>query len=236
MHYWNRDNFEGMKSIGEQYASVKGYELFGKYCLQKEQGLRRLAASSIKEFVADAKKRPLEGQRAIARDLSSLVFWHGEAHQLLAHPLVEFLKEVLGRWTADEPNNPTPYKWLGYVTGDISAYERAFVLDPKDEICISQIAHAHLGDIDYQTHHLSESLFLGDIRDAKSSLEQAERLIAALSSQDLRLEMQNELEYYNDLLTCWEEYSNLETDTSFPHWCASKGKIFNFWSAVHHGK
>lgn len=235
MYYWNRDNFEGLRSIGEKYASIKGYELFGKYCLQKEQGLKKLAISSIKEFVADAKKRPLKGQRAIAKELSSLGFSHGEVHQLFAHPLMKFLKEVLDRWAADEPNNPIPYKWLGYVTGDITAYEHALALDPKDEICISRITHAHLSSIAYQTHHLSESIFLGDISDAKSSLEKAKHLIATLSSRDLKLEMQNELEYCNNLLACWEEYSSLEIYDSFPHWCASQGKRLNFGAVVYYG-
>lgn len=223
-----------MKSIGEKYASTKGYELFGKYCLQKEQGLKKLAVSSIKEFVADVKKRPIKEQRVIAAELSSLGFWHGEAHQLLAHPVVEFLKEALEHWAADEPNNPTPYKWLGYVAGDISAYERALALDPEDEICVSRIALSHLSDIDYQTHHLSESLFLGDLNDATSALEKAKYLIATLSSQDSKLEMQKELEYFNDLLACWEEYSSLKIEVSFPHWCTSKGKKFNFWSVMYY--
>lgn len=236
MNYWNRDNFEGMKSIGDKYSSIEGYELFGKYCLQKEQGLKKLAVSSIKDFVDYSKKQPLTEQRAVAEELSSLGFWHGEAHQLLAHPLVEFLKEVLHCWAADEPNNPTPHKWFGYVAGDISAYERALSLNPNDDICISQIVRTHLENIDYQTHHLSESILLGCINDAKLSLDQAGHLIATLGAQELKNNMQSELEYYTKLLSCWEEYSKLETSEPFPNWCASKGKKFNFWSVVYYGE
>ena len=234
MNYWNRDNFEGMKSIGEKYSSIEGYELFGKYCLQKELGLKKLAVSSIKDFVDYSKKQPLKEQRTIAEELSSLGFWHGEAHQLLAHPLVEFLKEVLQCWAADEPNNPTPHKWFGYVARDTSAYERALLLNPKDDICISQIVCADFGSIDYQTHHLSESILLGCINDAKYSLEKAGRLIETLSAQDLKNTMQSELEYYAKLLNCWEEYSSLGTSEPFPDWCASKGNKFNFWSVVYY--
>lgn len=234
MYYWNRDNFEGMKSIGEKYSSIEGYELFGKYCLQKELGLKKLAVSSIKDFVDYSKKQPLKKQRTIAEELSSLGFWHGEAHQLLAHPLVEFLKEVLQCWAADEPNNPTPHKWFGYVAGDTSAYERALSLNPKDDICISQVVRANFENIDYQTHHLSESILLGCINDAKYSLEKAGRLITKLSAQDLKNTMQGELEYYAKLLSCWEEYSSLGTNEPFPDWCASKGNEFNFWSVVYY--
>ena len=234
MNYWNQSNFEGLKSVGEKFSSYKGYELFGKYCLQKEQGLKKLAVASIKEFVSLSKSKSQTEQRCIAEELSSLGFWNGEIHQLLSHPLEEFLKEVLELWTAEEPDNPTPHKWLGYICGDISSYERALELDPSDEICISRIAQTHLNDVDFQTHHLSESLLLGDFDDAKNSLQLAQSLIDTLSTEEIRLKMQNELEYYNSLLGCWEEYSKLGIEQSFPDWCASKGEKFNFWSIVYY--
>jgi hypothetical protein len=234
MHYWNKDNFEGLKSVGEKYSSIGGYELFGKYCLQKEQGLKKLAVASIKEFVSSAKNKPAEEQKAIAEELSSLGFWNGQIHQLLAHPLVEYLKGVLEHWVSDEPDNPVPHKWLGYIAGDISFYEKAHQLDPKDEICINRIAQAHLNDVDYQTHHLSESVFLGDFNDAKKSLQAAQSLIDRLTTEAIKSDMQNELDYFIRLLGCWEEYSCLGVEETFPNWCASKGKKFNLWSIVYY--
>ncbi|GLT19210.1 hypothetical protein GCM10007938_29920 [Vibrio zhanjiangensis] len=234
MDYWNKDNFEGLKSVGEKYSAVEGYELFGKYCLQKEKGLKKLAVSSIKEFVTVSKSKSLKVQREIAEELSSLGVWNSEIHQLLAHPLVEFLKSVLEQWTLDEPSNPIPHKWLGYIGGDLSSYERALEIDPTDEICISRIAQAHLNDVDYQTHHLSESLFLGDIRDATNSLQLVASLIDRLTTKHVRLKMRGELEYYNNLLSCWMEYSELGIDEPFADWCVSKGEKFNFWSIAYY--
>lgn len=234
MHYWNRDNFNGLKSVGEKYWAKEGYELFGKYCLQKEQGLKKAAVVSIKKFVSSVKNRTQKEQRVIAEELSALGFWNGDIHQLLAYPLVEFLNEVLKKWISDEPDNPTPYKWLGYVAQDISCYEKALQLDPKDEICINRIAQAHLNDVDHQAHHLSESLFLGEISDARKALQLAQSLIHRLSTEDIKTAMKNELEYYDRLLTCWEEYSSLGAKESFPNWCASKGQQFNFGSVVYY--
>lgn len=234
MYYWNKDNFEGLKSVGEKYSSKEGYELFGKYCLKKESGLKKQANSSIKEFISDVKHRSIQEQRNIAEELSALGFWNGEIHQLLSYPLVEFLKVVLENWVADELDNPIPHRWLGYMSGNISHYERALELNPKDDICIKRIASAHLNDVAYQTHHLSESLFLGKFADAESSLEKAGKLIATFNDQELKAEMQNELGYYKKLLACWNEYSNLEMEQPFPDWCASKGENFNFWSIVYY--
>ena len=234
MYYWNKDNFEGLKSVGEEYSSKEGYELFGQYCLKKENGLRAQANSSIQEFIADVKRRSIQEQRNIAEDLSALGFWNGKIHQLLSYPLVEFLKTVLEHWATDEPDNPIPHRWLGYMSGDLQHYERALELNPQDDICINRIALAHLNDVDYQTHHLSESLFLGDFADAETSLEKVGKLIATLSDKELMAHMRNELDYYKKLLACWNEYSNLDTEQPFPDWCASKGEDFNFWSIVYY--
>lgn len=236
MHYWNKDNFEGLKSVGEKYSSIGGYELFGKYCLQKEQGLKKPALASIMEFILSSKNKSVEEQRTIAEELSSLGFWNGQIHQLLAHPLVEYVRGVLEHWSRDEPNNPVPHKWLGYISGDISFYERTLQLDPNDEVCINRIAQTHLNDVDYQTHHLSESLFLGDINDAKNSLHIAQYLIERLTTKTIKFEMQSELEYYIRLLECWEEYSNSGVKEPFPSWCASIGEKFNFLSIVYYDK
>lgn len=236
MYYWNQDNFEGLKSVGDKYSAVEGYELFGKYCLQKEKGLKKLAVASIKEFVTVSKSRSLKVQREVAEELSSLGFWNSEIHQLLAHQLVEFLKGVLEQWASDDPNNPIPHKWLGYIGGDLSSYERALEIDPTDEICISQIAQAHLNNVDFQTHHLSESLFLGDINDATNSLQSAQLLIDRLATKHVALKMRRELEYYNNFLGCWVEYLELGIDESFSDWCESKREKFNFWSIVYYGQ
>lgn len=156
--------------------------------------------------------------------------------RFLPLPLVELLKLVLQKWIVDEPENPISHKWLGYVTGDISSYERVLEIDPKDEICITRIAQAQLNDIDYQTHHLSESLFIGEYSDAKASLDKAKSLVNTLSSKDIKAKMQSELEYHNRLLGSWCEYSKLKINGEFPNWCASKGEKFNFWSIVYYDR
>ncbi len=233
MSYWNRDNFEGLKSIGETYSAIENYQLFGTYCQQKEQGLKKLAIASIKQFISHSKSRSLQEQREITEELSSLSFHNRNIH-LLSHPLTVYLKEVLTLWASDEPNNPTPHKWLGYITADISSYEKSLQLSPNDEICIYQITQEYFRQVDYQTHHLSESLFIGNISHAKHTLHLALSLIETLHTETIKSQMQDTLEYFNNLLNCWEEYSQLNIEQPFPQWCASKGEKFNFWSVIYY--
>ena len=236
MYYWNQQNFEGLKSIGDKYVSIQGYEAFGRYCLLKEKGLKKQAVAAVKEFVASAKEKSIESQRKIVSEIASLGFWNDEVHQLIAHPLKVYLQEVLSSWAVEEKTDATPHRWLGYISGDLSAYENALAIDPEDEICITRLAQAHLKDVDYQTHHLSESLLIGELSDAKHSLREAEILIESLKTDKIKSSMQKELAYFNRMLDSWEEYSNLEAKVSFPEWCAIKGEKFNFWSIVYYKK
>lgn len=139
MYYWNRDNFEGLKAVGDKYSALEGYELFGKYCLQKEQGLKKQANATLNEFVTRCKNQSLAEQRMIAVELLSLGYWNREIHQLLAYPVIAFLKELLAQWVVEEPNHSIPHRWLGYINEDITSYEKALELDPTDEISLTQV-------------------------------------------------------------------------------------------------
>ena len=41
MYYWNKDNFEGLLEIAEEFKSRSGYDLFAEYCLLREKGLKK---------------------------------------------------------------------------------------------------------------------------------------------------------------------------------------------------
>lgn len=196
--------------------------------------MKKLAISSLKEFISLSKTKSNSEQRKIAEEISSLCFWNPNIHQLSAHPLVEYIKSVLDHWTHDEPKNATPLRWLGYMGADVSYYEAALKIDSTDEICLSRVAQAYLNDIDYQTHHLSESLFLGNLDDAIKYLDAAESLINKIKTEKTKSSMLEDLAYYSNLLSCWEEYSSQNMELSFPNWCASKGEEFNFWSIVYY--
>lgn len=235
MHYWNAQNFEGLKAIGEEYSARAGYELFGRYCLLKEAGLKKQAVSVIKEYVDLIKNEPVGRQRELVVELASIGFWNSAVHQLIAHPLEQFLKEVLSHWVIDEPHNAVPHKWLGYICNDLSAYRRALEIEPTDEICLTRIAQAYLKDVDFQTHHLSESKFIGKLDEAKRSIDCAEELIGRLLSQNLKHGLYEELNYFKRLIRSWEDYRGSMPEMAFPDFCASRGEEYNFWSVVYYG-
>ncbi len=234
MYYWNQTNFEGLASIHESYRLREEYVLFADYCQQKEQGLKKQANASMNAFVEASRKRPLETQRAIAEELLSLDFYHGEIHQLMPYPLRMYFKSLLLDWIEDAPKNAIPYRWLGYLTQDVSYYEQALERDPTDEVSLGRLVLAYLNCVDYQTHHLSESLFLGDFDDARATLQSARLLLERMQSSKVTAALQAEWDYYNRLLTSWQRYLDAGREGAFPEWCKASHEIFNFYSIVYY--
>ncbi|MDD9899917.1 MAG: hypothetical protein OXT65_02950 [Alphaproteobacteria bacterium] len=234
MHYWNKDNFEGLKDIAENYSSQQEFLLFSRYCHFKERGLKKEALKNIEQYVSELKNKPKLQQNGIAEELCELAFFNGHVHQLIPFPLQTTLHEILKQWVIDEPSNPKAYRWLGYISGNIEFYKTALELDPNDEISITRLINQHLGDLDYQTHHLCEALFIGNIEDAKISILECEKLIKRLTDKTVMTSYTEEVESYKDLIGTWQEYKALDVKDSFPDYCQSRDKNFEFYSIVYY--
>ncbi|SNS85299.1 hypothetical protein SAMN05446037_102418 [Anaerovirgula multivorans] len=236
MYYWNKDNFQGLKDIGEKYSNISGYESFAKYCLLKEKGIKKQALKAIEEFILLTKNKSIDEQREIARELVSLSYYNTDIHQLLAHPLHQFLIKVLKDWAETKVTDVVPYRWLGYMCRDLISYEKALEINPTDEISIVELAKAELNYIDFQTHHLCETRFIGEIDDARNCLERVSKLIDKLKPGQLKDNMFEGYNYYKKLIDSWKEYKKKQRELSFPEWCESKEKTFKFWGIVYYNK
>ena len=234
MFYWNQSNFEGLKSVGEEYLSKQGYEDFANYCLYKEKGLKKKANESIRKYVSNINTWDVEKKRELSQELASLWFWHQGIHQLLSHPLHQFVFKTLQEWCETEPNNALAHRWFAVMGGGLEHFEKALKIDRKDEISISRLAQAHINDVDYQTHHLSESLLIGTEEELEASINEATIYVSMLYTDKLKDALVKEISYYSDLFHAWKEYNTEKTGESFPEWSKSKGKEFNFWSIVYY--
>lgn len=234
MNYWNQTNFEGLKAIGEHYAGRPGYEDFGRFCLLREQGLKKPAMAAVRAFVADVAGRPVAAQRDLAEELAALGFWHAEVHQLLPHPLRVWLQAVLSDWVSAVPDSASAHRWLAYIGGDGAHFETALSLDPDDEISRTRLIQRRLGTVDWQTHHLYESHFLGDPEVSEQALADADALIAGLTSERLIKAYRRERDELRHLLDSWYAYQAAGTDQPFPDWCETRGEDFAFTRAFYY--
>ncbi len=236
MYYWNQKNFKGLKDIGEKYCNIYGYEAFANYCFLKEKGLKKEALQAVNAFVLSTKCKSIEEQRNIANEIISLSYHNRDIHQLISHPLMQFLLGVFKNWVEEVNEDATPYRWLGYISNDLVYYEKALEINSTDDISIIMLAKASLNYIDYQTHHLSETRFIGKLDDARYSLEKADKLINRLSQGEVKVRLLEEYHYYLNLVNRWTEYNQEQSTLSFPEWCKAKGVHFNFLSIIYYNK
>ncbi len=236
MYYWNEDNFKGLKEIGEKYSIQNGYEDFSKYCLLKEKGLRKQAHKAVEDFISLTRSKNIDEQREIAKELAFLSYYNKEVHQLIPQQLHQFLITILKEWTKKKTGDVTPYRWLGYFCNNLDYYEEAIRICPADEISLIELVKGKLNNVDYQTHHLSETMFIGNIENARASLEYAYNAIKKLKSGTLKDSLCDGYNYYKKLIDAWEEYIKEKREISFPKWCKTRGENFNFGIIVYYNK
>ena len=234
MDYWNKENFEGMEAIGEHYSQRPGFELFSKYCLLKGQGLKKQAVEAINEFVALLEKKETQQKREIALELTELSYNNKAVNQLLSFPLFQWLIAVFEEWSNTDSGNVLPERWLGFLTHDMERYEKALKLEPNDQISLIALCNAHISDVDYQTHHLFESRLIGELDEAKQSLETAGQLLSRITASKFIEFAHQEINYYGRMLEKWEEYSSQVRQETFQEWCEKQGESFSFGSVVYY--
>lgn len=234
MYYWNQKNFEGLKQISEYYRQDKDFNLFSQYCDFREKGLRKLALEKIQNFVTYCKGCSFQKQLDISFSLLDLIYTHAEVHQLLANPLKQYLIQVLQQQKVLNPKDAIIFQWLGYLTHDISMYETGFELDTTNQICLKAILSYDFDRVDWQTHHLYQSFFIGSVEDAYERLAHAENLILNLASSEDKKFFTQIHQYYLDLLQAWEHYQALDTSIGFPDWCAQNQRQFEYDQAVYY--
>lgn len=236
MHYWNKANFSGLKSIGEACAQEFDVALFGQYCILREQGLKKPALVAANAFVQHFSQLEISKQRVLSLRLVELQHDNSHVHQLLPHPVKVALTAALQKWCNENPIDPDPHRSLGVLTGNIACFEAALRIAPHDQISLVRIVQANLSDADFQTHHLGESQFIGTIADAQTSLLQAEELIPSVSDLTQRTSLYSEVEYYKNLISAWVNYSTGERTESFKDWCHHQGLTFAFSTAYYYSK
>jgi hypothetical protein len=236
MHYWNESNFNGLKSIGESYLSKNGYEGFANYCLLREKGLKKPALIELKKFIANASSLPPEQKRSLACELSELSFYNQHVHQLIPQPLTAFIVNALKEWCAESPVEASPYRWLAIMDSKLEYFEAALRVNGNDRISTECLARQALNDIDFQTHHLSESKFIGSEADAEKSLAIATEYVMRLQIDKVKEALLKEITDYQTLLSAWNEYRSGSMVSPFPDWCCKNGYEFSFWSVVYYDK
>lgn len=238
MYYWNKDNFEGLLGIGNSFKGEDDFELFAEYCFLKEKGLKKQAVKVIKGYVSDLKKLDLNKQRDVCVRLAELAFWNSDIHQLLSHPLQVYITDTFSSWCSNEVPD-APYTLLGYMTGERECFLQALQFNPNEQIALYRLAISAIDNVDYQLHHVSESLFLGDESNALSQLVEAKSFFNRMEDSKFKEFLTKEIKESESLLSDWMSYK-AELDSSdidkltFPRWCTLNERNYGFSTPVYY--
>ena len=238
MNYWNKECFEGLIDIAQEFKDKNGFELFSEYCLLREKGLKKQATKVIIDFVEQIKITSTQNQRHVAVCLAELSYHRRDVHKLLPYPLEVYITDVIKVWCSEKCAD-APYTWLGYLTGDDECYLIELEKNPNDQIALSRLALSAINGVDFQTHHLSESIFLGEEKKAVEALKVARNYISKMDDSENKTNLQRNIEEYDELLNAWLEFSSLKggsNNNSFVEWCIEQDFNFGFTKAVYYDK
>lgn len=234
MHYWNQTNFLGLAAIGSACAAEAHLKHFGNYCLLREKGLRKQATQEATTFATYLHSLDVSLQREIVSRLVRLQLINPGVHQLLPHPIKAALLRVLETWHQSCPNEVAPPLGLGALSNNIEHFEAALRIQPDEQTAIARLVKFHLSNIEFQTHHLSESRFIGSLEQAYESLSKATRLIDNVLDEHHRATLQDELKHHQELLSVWANYCKIPRNEPFLEWSRSSGHTFSFPTIVYY--
>lgn len=235
MYYWNKTNFEGLKQIAMALRGDENLKRYAEYCHYRDIGIRKLAFKKIEEFIKYCESCSIIQQQDISLFLLELIYKNQEIHHLLSDPLKKYLVKIM-QVRKDSDGDSLAYQWLGYLCNNMDMYKKGLELDSSNQICRKALINLDINQLDWQTHHLHESLFIGTLDDALITLEHAYRISLGLSDQKDKKLFEESYLYYNGLISAWEQYQKSNRTVSFHDWCKETGLQFESYQSVYYVK
>lgn len=234
MHYWNKDNFEGLLDLAHELGKTPELELLSEYCVLRERGLRKKALHRLNEFLDKASSWDIETARSLVLTILSADARTPEAHQFMTHPLLtRLIFPVLEQWGADRPSALEPLRWLGMLRSDVVALEKALSLDPTDVPVRRRLVNFALDSVDHATHHLSESVLLLTAEETRASIAAARDLIASAPDSSMFAYLSAEADEYERMVDDWVTYTQHPLG-AFPEWCEKQGHRYSWPMIVYY--
>ena len=233
--YWNQSNFEGLLAVAESISAEPRWQEFFDYCTLREKGLRKQALASIERLISQSSEWPSSDRRRFANWIYQTHLSFPNVHQLIVTPLNQrLLIPTLESWITDEPENATPRRWLAFATGDHSHFSDALSRDPRDDISRYRLVCRHLGDVDYQCHHLPD-YFIGEPIEALGLLDAALDLGLGFGDQRIMPTLADEFADLRSRIKDWITFQ-ATGDPSFSDWCVKNERTYEWVKAFYYDK
>ncbi|KVQ95130.1 hypothetical protein WK09_09210 [Burkholderia ubonensis] len=236
MYYWNQHNFEGLLKLAEAFDACPELKPLADYCRFREQGLRRYAFAALERFLDASRSFDSTTARRAAIDILEANARTSEAHQFLAQPLTaRFLLPTLQTWMHEEPDANLPVRWLGILERDDALLAGALAMCPDDMSVRTMLIERALDSVDFATHHLDESCFIGSVDHVLENLDRARRLIADVPDAASFARLASEVDHFAQLVADWQAWSRNPVG-SFPEWCAALGRNYRYAVKIYYSQ
>lgn len=193
--YWRQDYFRTLKDVGGEAARSPAWADYAAFCAEYESGLRTQAFSTLERFILALERAPFTERRQFVSWLMHATDGTSGAHMAVPHPLRwRIVEPTLVEWTAVEPQSSEPHRWLG----GYDHLKRAVELDPRDELATRKLITLISGSVG--TDHLPDH-YVGDPRKDLTALNEADALLEAIGSNDVRNRLKQMVEEERDLIT-----------------------------------
>jgi tetratricopeptide (TPR) repeat protein len=222
MEYCNKNRFETLKKIGDNYTEKENYSYFASYCYSKEKGLKQEAQKDLKDYIEFIHSENILEQREIANEITTLSYNNKKITEILPYPLKKLFISIFLEWIESEDENYLPQRWLGYLEHDIAYYEKAYKLNPNDDVSILEIIRFEIESVAYQVHHIAESALIGTVQEARDSLNKIELLAKHVKDSKIKGRILDTASKYEELLEKWAEYKQLDCNECFGEWYKSQ--------------
>jgi hypothetical protein len=213
-------------------GSAGEYSLFKEYCIKKEKWLRKDSFSSLDRFIKEANGWEFETQKRFVLWLFQIFEESDNLHNVLVHPLEQnLLKPVLENWMTQNTNDPRPYRWYGlFLNSENAVYYLNKALEIgelQEQRVILKLIDIYFYGLWYSFHHISESLYLGNVDEDFETISMIESLNEKVASEEDKLKNLNGIKYYRCLIADWIEFKEQECE-DFVRWCANKSKEYQW--------
>ncbi|MDO7346563.1 hypothetical protein Q5O02_10540 [Bacillus stercoris] len=216
------------------------YPLFQMFCSLKEKGLRKESFKALSSFIDEAKTWDNNAHQKFACWLFALFETSDDIHHVLVHPLEEeLLKPLLKGWMKSNPEDPRPYRWYGVFFNTekrVDYLHNALRLGGSNEqLSLLTLIDINLNALWYSFHHISEDLYLGDIKDDTALIIKSLQLNNKVECQQTRNSNNEALNYYQDLLNDWVLFTEKQSK-GFIEWCENKGRNYHWVKSYYYEK
>jgi len=211
---WRDDHYDALGAIEAVSGSDPELATFSAYCRLKVQGLKAQYNAASRKFAEDLLASNQETQWRIADRICRLAYENEQIVNLLNHPMKEALRRTLADWIVASPTDPTPHRWVGFVTRDTRCFEKALALDPTDQVSVRCLIIKNLNELSWGTHEISSGLLL-DRGVIDEMIARCRVLIAALANQSDRAEFSNAVDRYQRLVDLRARYDGSDKRAAF---------------------